>query len=446
VLHEMAAGTRYSPQSPKLPPGVPADLANLIERCLREEAASRVQRMDEVHTALDRLRSVKAAGSHRARRGIKIIPITVVLAILVAARVWTWHAARNADPWMAWAPAPSAAPHKMDLPKMMDAGRMNEAPGPVAPPSPRPAVPRSGVATPVPRSAAVSPVRFVPPKPLPAPSLSMLASYPGFERDPSFSPDGANLAFSWNTRGRGGFGIYVRPVMGGPPVNLTDSGANDWGSAWSPEGHKIAFERRARESGIYWVDATGGPANLVAPIARPGEETLPQLSWSRDGKWIAAPDRDSAGATQIYLFAIESGERRALTEDAAGTNHAPAFSPDGKSLAYSSCRGAVFPCDVYVVDLDRNLAPKRRHRITEENIYVRGLAWLPDGRSLVYSAGQSVSTNTSLWRVSVNPPGLPERIDIAGSQARHPAISKVGGSLAFTRLGDWKLMMIHNFQ
>jgi Tol biopolymer transport system component len=281
----------------------------------------------------------------------------------------------------------------------------------------------------------------------PPQSLVTLTSYPGLERDPSFSPDGTQVAFAWHTGNSNGYGIYVKPVIsGGLPVKLTQGTAENWGPAWSPDGRRIAFRRQGPDSGIYWVSPSGGSENLVAPIARQGQETLPQMSWSRDGKWIAAPDRDATGATRIYLFAVASGEKRVLTSDASGTDHAPAFSPDGKSIAYAACAGAVFPCDLYVMNLTRDLAPKRMRRITQQGVYIRGLTWLPDGRSLVYSAGTSVSMDTSLWRVSVDPPGPPERIDMAGSQARHPVISRTGDLLAYTRLGKWNLMMIQNFR
>jgi Tol biopolymer transport system component len=266
------------------------------------------------------------------------------------------------------------------------------------------------------------------------------------ERDPSFSPDGARVAFSWHTGGPNGFGIYVRPVAPASLLTkLTDGDVEDWGPAWSPDGRKIAFRRKSDQSGIYWVSASGGPPNLVAHIARQGQETLPQMSWSHDGKWIAAPDRDLSRATQIYLFSVDSGEKRPLTFNETGTAHAPVFSPDGKSLAYALCLGSVNPCDVYVIDLARDLSLKRERRITDQGVYIRGIAWLPDGRSLVYSAGRTYSTETYLWRVSMNPPGLPEPIGMAGSHARHPAISS-GGLLAYTRLSNWNLMMIQNFR
>jgi TolB protein len=230
------------------------------------------------------------------------------------------------------------------------------------------------------------------------------------------------------------------------PTILTDGSDEDWGPAWSPDGRKIAFRRKGGEPGIYWVSLAGGAENFVAPIARQDQETLPQLSWSRDGKWIAAPDRDSSGYTHINLLSVSSGEKRELTSNRTGIDHAPAFSPDGKSLAFASCRSGVSPCDIYILDLGRGLQSRQLRRITDQGIYVRGIAWAPDGRSLVYSAGRNRSQDTYLWRVATDPPGLPERIDLAGSRARHPAVSASSNLLAYTGLNNWKLMMIQNFR
>lgn len=427
VLFEMVTGRRRSSQEPDVPANVHAGLANLIEHCLRQDAGRRMQSMAEVQFELERLRSEHPRTN--VRRWTKPVRIAVMLALAIAAAALTSTLTRRDLRQTAL----SAATER----RATEERRPTSATGPI----PQPAT----VASPSPRATSsappVRPARFVPP------SLSTLTSYPGLERDPSFSPDGTNVAFSWHNGARGGYGIYVRPVKGtAPPRCLTDGTFEDWGPAWSPDGQTIAFRRKAAQPGIYLVSASGGPANLLASISHLGQETLPQMSWSHDGKWIAAPDRDSFGVTQIYLFAVDSGERRALTADPSGTDHAPAFSPDGKSLAYASCLGSVYPCDIYVLELTRNLALKSRRRITDQGVYVRGIAWLPDSRSLVYSAGRTRSSDTFLWRISLDATQAAERIDMAGERARHPAIATNGGLLAYTTLNGWNLMMIRNFR
>ena len=414
VLFEMSTGQRHSRGSTKMPKSMPGGLARVIERCLAEDAAGRFQRMDEVQRALERLRT--KALRPQLRRWY--VPVTLAATLAIGTLLLWRPAAKTARE------APSA---RTEVP----VARPSAAPPPAAP----------SVSHPVSTPTVVHRAVFEPP------ALTTLASYRGIERDPSFSPDGTQVAFSWQSGVRGGYNIYVRSVTpGDTPVQLTDESAEDWGPAWSPFGRRIAFRRRSQDSGIYWVSVLGGPAHFVAAIGRQNQETLPQMSWSRDAKWIAGPDREGGGATHLYLFGVDSGERRQITFNGSGTDHAPAFSPDGKSLAYASCMAGVGRCDLFVVPVSGGQVSGAPRRITNEAMYVRGTAWLPNGRSLVYSAGSTIGRDTYLWRVSVDPPGIPERIDLAGRQARHPAIGRDGSLLAFTTIGNWRLMMIRNFR
>ena len=260
------------------------------------------------------------------------------------------------------------------------------------------------------------------------------------------------LAFSWATPGKTGYGIYVRGLSPeDEPRNLTDGSSQDYGPAWSPDGRTIAFRRGGSHSAIYLVPVSGEQPHLLAPIAHQNYETLPQMSWSPDGKWIAAPDRESDGSTNLYLFSTGTGDRRRLTSNTEGTDHAPAFSPDGKLLAFASCASGVVQCDVKVMTLGKRYGDIGLPRqVTDQRSFIRGVTWSSDGRSLVYAAGISRGGNqpTSLWRISLNPPGMPERIDLGGSAARHPALSPSGDMLAYTRFdpGNWHLMLISHIR
>jgi serine/threonine protein kinase/Tol biopolymer transport system component len=414
VLNEMTAGAAHSAGSFPLSAKPAMALGSLIERCLRRDSAGRFQRMEEVRDQLDRLRAVAAKPARRWNRPAQA---AAILGLMAATAFLTSKIVHRP------APPPAAAP----VPQFT-----------TSVPAPPVATTRVSV------SKAARP-RVAPPPELPY--VATLAAYPGTQRDASFSPDGKLVAFALRRVGRSGFSIAVKPVASTEaPVDLTYGAAEDWGPAWSPDGRRIGFQRRARAWGIYYVDAKGGAEKLVSPVARQRPETLPQISWSHDGRWIAAPDRNENGTVQIYLFGVATGEKRPLTSNYTGTDHAPAFSPDGKSLAYASCAGEVQPCDLYVIDLDRNLLPRRWRRITDVGVYIRGISWLPNGRELLYSAAKTASQDTWLWRVSVDAPGRSERIEIAGPRTRHPAISMRGGLLAYTHLGSWTLMMVRNFR
>jgi len=71
-----------------------------------------------------------------------------------------------------------------------------------------------------------------------------LTANPGFEGDPTFSPDGNQVAFVWNGEKQDNADIYVKLIgTGGPPLRLTTDPAVDVNPVWSPDGRFIAFLR-----------------------------------------------------------------------------------------------------------------------------------------------------------------------------------------------------------
>ena len=110
----------------------------------------------------------------------------------------------------------------------------------------------------------------------------------------------------------------------------------------------------------------------------------------------------------------------------------PAFSHDGRRLAYASC--AYFNCELSVIDLDNDLVPVAtpKRLVKVGNWRLTSLAWTRNDRSLIYN--QYLDTFVSyLWRVSVDSGGAPERIELAGQGATSPATVSERNRLAFAR-------------
>src|SRR5688500_6504784 len=63
-----------------------------------------------------------------------------------------------------------------------------------------------------------------------------LTSYPGTEDDPSFSPDGTQVAFTWckDTAGKE-CNVYIKDIGVEPPFKLTGQPAPEYSSVWSPD-------------------------------------------------------------------------------------------------------------------------------------------------------------------------------------------------------------------
>ena len=152
-----------------------------------------------------------------------------------------------------------------------------------------------------------------------------LTSFPGLEANPSFSPDGSQIAFSWAGANQDNVDIYLTVRGGAEPRRLTDSPQEDYSPAWSPDGRWIAFLRQLgdRESEIRLISPLGGAETRLGQVVT-GYLTSwwpmqgPVLAWSPDGKWLAVQDQESIGKPiHLALLSVESGERRQLTEPAS---------------------------------------------------------------------------------------------------------------------------------
>jgi serine/threonine protein kinase/Tol biopolymer transport system component len=256
-----------------------------------------------------------------------------------------------------------------------------------------------------------------------------------------FSPDGSQIAFT--SRGEGGeenWDIWLRIVGETESRRLTTDPADDQFAAWSPDGRQIAFLRwapRAPHGAVYVVSPLGGSDRKLSDL--PARTGIEQLSWSPDGRWLAVARARLAGEMTsesggIHLIPAAGGESRPITSPAPPTfDRSPAFSPDGRSLAFASCEGLdVETCELQVVGLDRDLRPRGRPRpLGSRGQGTSGISWTRDGRSIVF--GRWDATLGHLWRVDSRGERPPERLELAGAGAYGPAIAASRNRLAFVR-------------
>ena len=222
-----------------------------------------------------------------------------------------------------------------------------------------------------------------------APKLVPLTTFPGDESQPTFSPDGQQVAFAWNGEKEDNYDIYVKLVGETIALRLTtDPAAEEW-PAWSPDGKRIAFRRgQPGAPGLWLVSPLGGAEERLTDL-----QTTGQMSWSPVGKWLAVgTSPPSVGdARGIVLVPVDGGEPRWISKRPAPTFDVdPSFSPDGRRLAFATCTVGPFACDVFVQQLDSGYAPRDApRRITEQGLFISGLAWSRDGQALVYGGSRS---------------------------------------------------------
>jgi eukaryotic-like serine/threonine-protein kinase len=265
----------------------------------------------------------------------------------------------------------------------------------------------------------------------PAPRIVPFTSFPGNECCPTFSPDGNQIAFTWNGENRENANIYVKLIDAGLPLRLTNNPAAESTPAWSPDGRYIAFIRSSKdEKGMFIIPALGGPERAIYSVTSADAALSPGLSWSPDGKLLAFSEQGSAQEPfGIFLLSVESLEKRRLTSPPAGNygDFAPTFSPDGKTLAFYRGTSSVSVSEIYLVPATGG-EPKRLANADRAAIGRRGgLAWTPDGSEIVFGG-----SGDSFWRISIAG-GVPERLAAIGNNVFWPAISRQGNRLAYTQ-------------
>jgi eukaryotic-like serine/threonine-protein kinase len=264
-----------------------------------------------------------------------------------------------------------------------------------------------------------------------------LTSYAGNELWPTFSPDGTQVAFSWDGEKQDKSDIYVKQIGVEPPFRLTSDPAMNYSPAWSPDGGFIAFLRELShdKTEIVLVPQRGGPERILSEI-RGSMRALPYgpyLSWTPDSKWIVCPTpRSGERVWALHLFSTETGEQTELTNPPSSEagDVAPAVSPDGKTLVFSRVSPDFFNATLWLLHLGEGFKPLgKEEQIQSPGMTDIGAAWLPDGREFIFGSG--TGTNYGLWRTAVSKGAVPRRLDLGIAAAAQPTISRLGNRLAF---------------
>ena len=214
------------------------------------------------------------------------------------------------------------------------------------------------------------------------------------DRDPAWSPDGTQIAFSSDrAESRGSWpvhmAIYVMNADGTDVRRLTET--SEWATqpAWSPDGKRIAFVRPSGASDnddIFVMNSDGTKITRLTDHAA----TDAQPTWSPDGTRIAfASERD--GNWDIYVVGVDGGGLANLTRDLSrnpAPDLNPAWSPDGTMILFRSqrdhdggpIREGTWPDELYVMRVDGSDTTRLTNNVRLE----QHPSWAPDGSKIVF--------------------------------------------------------------
>ena len=221
---------------------------------------------------------------------------------------------------------------------------------------------------------------------------------------PAFSNTGGRLAFASDRSGH--MQIYVQGPLGDRLTRLTNSATADYSPSWSSDDSKIVFTREVTpgHTQIFVMNKDGsGQVN----ISNTANNDI-QPSWQPGGnKIVFASDRDAKFGVNTYLEVYtmnpNGGAVTRLTFNDNGIDYFPAWSPDGRTIAFSSDRstnvvGYLGALDIYTMTEDG---------LNQTNITKNGRgdvapSFSPDGRSIVFMSDRD-SPSLYAWDLYIAP-------------------------------------------
>jgi dipeptidyl aminopeptidase/acylaminoacyl peptidase len=292
--------------------------------------------------------------------------------------------------------------------------------------------------------------------------------------EPAVTADGKSIAYTVTTsnlqKDEAVSDIWRVRYDGGEPVQLTNTlDASEWHPQWSPDGRSIAFlsDRGGDEATtqVWLMPAAGGEARKLTELPAGVEDFV----WSPDGTQLALIAWDAerpagqpkpkhappivtgrfqfkeditgylgARRKHLYLYAIAGGKAELLTPG-DHDEQLPAWSPDGRTLAYVTKRGAdpdrTLNYDIYLVEPRAGATERQLTHFPGSDLdpyWESRPEWSPDSRRIAYlRSGEDKWIYYAPWQLAVvdvttGAESLPAPIDRC---FYHPKWSRDGKSI-----------------
>jgi RNA polymerase sigma factor (sigma-70 family) len=217
-----------------------------------------------------------------------------------------------------------------------------------------------------------------------------LVEHPANDRYPFWAPDGNRIVFASDRSGS--MGIWVLEVADGKPKGspqLIIQNLNGMQPSGLTQDGSYYYGLPSGKNDIYFADLDPETGEVVTPPAKAiqsFEGFNSQPAFSPDGKYVAYISQRPRGSGYFRVLVIrslETGEERVISRNTRST-HSPCWSPDGRSILVSSLDLAI-----YQIDTETGAATPVVRRDEHGNISSASLVLSPDGSKIFFMRERS---------------------------------------------------------
>lgn len=215
--------------------------------------------------------------------------------------------------------------------------------------------------------------------------VANLTNNPGEDTRPSWSPDGKQIVF-YSQRDRR-IDVHIMNADGTGLRRLAQTGNTGkyLYPAWSPDGEWIAYASSyQRDAGIYLIRPDGTDMHRLTTFR------ASLIVWSPDSTRIALMD-DCDNNCDLYVVDRDGSNLRRLTRNGVFDTY-PSWSPDGTQIVFMSNRDQSLELYVLNLNCDENqLGGCTVKRLTFNREFDGFPVWSPDGRSILFSSDRDTN-------------------------------------------------------
>ena len=219
------------------------------------------------------------------------------------------------------------------------------------------------------------------------------------DTSPRFSPDGKTIAFLSNREDEKQPQIYLLPTDGGEAKRLTDLKGEIGSFSFSPDGKRLLVQFRAKDKEEIEREKDERKKKLGVVCRE-----IDRVFFKEDGRGYLPKER-----FHLWIVDVKSGKAKQLTKGDKYDEWDPAWSPDGRTIAFCSNRSEDPDLDPDAIDIYLIPSSGGKMKRIETPLGPKGSpSFSPDGRLIAYYGHEGKGMgwkNTRLWVVPADGKG-----------------------------------------